>query len=120
MWNLEGQELRSFPGDNNWVTNITFGFNDQLLVAGSKDGKVRLWNLQGKLLDTLEGHRSKITHLGFSSDGKKLASTADNEAAILWNFDLDDLLVRGCNWLHDYLTNNLNVSDDDRRLCEDI
>lgn len=120
LWNLEGQELRSFPGDNNWVTNITFGFNDQLLVAGSKDGKVRLWNLQGKLLDTLEGHRSKITHLGFSSDGKKLASTADNEAAILWNFDLDDLLVRGCNWLHDYLTNNLNVSDDDRRLCEDI
>lgn len=120
LWNLEGQEMQTIPGDDLKVNSISFGLKDQLLATGSLDGKVRLWNLQGKLLDTLEGHRNQITHLGFSSDGKKLASTADNEAAILWNFDLDDLLVRGCNWLHDYLTHNPNVSEKDRRLCEDI
>lgn len=39
---------------------------------------------------------------------------------ILWKLNLDDLMARGCDWLHDYLTTNPNVSDSDRRLCDGI
>ena len=45
----------------------------------------------------------------------------------LWRLDehldnrlLDDLQVRGCDWVRDYLQNNPNVSDSDRALCVGI
>jgi hypothetical protein len=35
---------------------------------------------------------------------------------ILWNFDLNDLLVRGCAWLNDYLKNpNANIKPEENR-----
>jgi hypothetical protein len=34
-----------------------------------------------------------------------------------WNWNLDDLLVRGCDRLRDYLKTNPNVSQSDRALC---
>jgi hypothetical protein len=34
--------------------------------------------------------------------------------------DLDDLLVRGCNWVRDYLQTNPNVSESDRSLCDGV
>jgi hypothetical protein len=37
---------------------------------------------------------------------------------ILWNFNLDSLMELGCSWVHDYLKNNPNVSQSDRRLCD--
>lgn len=39
---------------------------------------------------------------------------------MLWNLDLDDLLFQGCEWLHGYLKNNPNVSEEDRGVCDDI
>ena len=37
------------------------------------------------------------------------------------DLDLDDLLVRGCEWLQDYLRNpNAILSAEDRMLCDDI
>ena len=38
----------------------------------------------------------------------------------MWNQDLDYLLVRGCDWARDYLKYNAKLSDEDRRLCDDI
>jgi hypothetical protein len=38
----------------------------------------------------------------------------------LWNLDLEDLLVRGCDRLRDYLKTNPNVSQSDRTLCDGI
>ncbi|MDF5725909.1 MAG: hypothetical protein PUP91_36780 [Rhizonema sp. PD37] len=35
-----------------------------------------------------------------------------------WNFDIDDLLKKGCDHLHDYLQNNPNVNPEDKRLCD--
>ena len=37
-----------------------------------------------------------------------------------FSMDLDDLLVRSCKWLHGYLKNNPNVSEEDRGICDDI
>jgi hypothetical protein len=36
---------------------------------------------------------------------------------ILWNLDMENLLIRGCKWLQEYLKTNSNVSEEDRRTC---
>ena len=46
------------------------------------------------------------------------SGTADG--VLFWNFNLDDLVVRGCNWVQDYLKNNPNVDKSDRHLCDDV
>lgn len=36
-----------------------------------------------------------------------------------WDLDLNDLLLRGCEWLSPYLKNNPNVREADCVVCDD-
>ena len=83
-----------------------------VLIAPSNSG-----SLDGELLKTLEGHADTIRSINFSPDGKTLASASDDDTVKLWNLDLDDLVERGCHWLHDYLTTNSTLTDAERQLC---
>ncbi|NEO02959.1 MAG: hypothetical protein F6K50_48850, partial [Moorea sp. SIO3I7] len=56
----------------------------------------------------------------FSPDGNSLVWTSRNGKVILWNLNLDYLLLRGCNWVRDYLENNPNIEESDRHLCDNI
>jgi WD40 repeat protein len=80
-----------------------------------------VWNLAtGKVISTLTGHNSWVRSVSFSPDGKTLASGSHDKTIKVWNLDLDNLLVRGCDWVRDYLKNSPNVSESDKRLCDDI
>lgn len=68
----------------------------------------------------LEGHSGAVNSVRFSPDGKTIASANDDGTMILWNLDSNDLLMRSCNWVRDYLKNNPNVSKSDRHLCDGI
>ena len=57
--------------------------------------------------------------MSFSPDGETVASASAGGTVKLWNFDLDDLLARSCDWLHDYLVNNPKVNPEQRALCPD-
>jgi hypothetical protein len=35
----------------------------------------------------------------------------------LWDLDFEDLMAKGCEWLHDYLSPNPNAIDGDREMC---
>lgn len=74
-----------------------------------------------KELNQFQGYQGPVWGVSFSPDGKTIATASSDKTARLWPVEnLDQLLVRGCNWLHDYLQNNPNLSESDKHLCDDI
>ena len=120
LWNKDGTLRTTFYGHLGRVTSVRFHPDGKTLVSASADNTLKIWSLDGSLLRTLEGNRSSVNSMSFSPDGKTLASASNEKVVILWNFDLDDLLARGCVWLHDYLKNpNANIKpEENRHICD--
>jgi WD40 repeat protein len=74
---------------------------------------------------TLSGHTADVNSANFSPDGTKIVTASADKTARLWgridslDTNLDRLLKRSCNKLHDYLSTNPNVKQEDRDLCKD-
>ncbi|MEG4857213.1 WD40 repeat domain-containing protein [Microcoleus sp. K1-B6] len=102
------------------VYGVSFSPDGKTLAYGTDDPGVKLWDLNTGNIITLDGHTNGVYSISFSPDGKTLASGSGDATVILWNLDFDDLLVRSCNWVRPYLQNNLNVSEDDKKLCDGI
>ncbi len=122
LWNVaDRREISTLYGHSEIVFSISFSSDGTLLASGSHDKTIKLWNVaDGSELATLQGHSDVITSVSFSPDGTLLASGSGDRTVKLWHLDLDDLLVRGCEWLHGYLKTNPNVSEADRTVCDDI
>ena len=121
LWKVDGTLVATLlKGSSDSVTSVAFSPDGLLVASGSYDHKVKLWSRSGTLLKTLTGHKDSVMSVSFSPDGKVLASAGRDNRVILWNLDLDDLLVRGCDWVGDYLRTNPNVSHRDRRLCDGV
>ena len=121
LWNLQGQLLQEFKGHQGWVSSVSFSPDGKTIATASLDGTARLWNLQGQLLQEFIGHQGTVLSVSFSPDGKTIATASYDNTARLWPVEnLDQLLVRGCNWLHGYLQNNSNLSESDKHICDDI
>ena len=121
LWKVDGTLVATLlKGSSDSVTSVSFSPDGLLIASGSYDHKVKLWSRSGTLLKTLTGHKDSVMSVSFSPDGKVLASAGRDNRVILWNLDLDDLLVRGCDLVGDYLRTNPNVSDRDRRLCDGV
>ncbi|NEP25921.1 caspase family protein [Moorena sp. SIO3I6] len=116
LWNLEGKPLDTLTGHSADVTNVTLSPDGQTIASASNDNMVKLWNLEGKLLHTLTGHSAPVNSVAFSPDGKTIASASSDNTVILWNFDLDDLVAKSCNWLHDYLVTHKD-EEELREIC---
>ena len=56
----------------------------------------------------------------WSPDSQKIYAFDSDYKQVVWNLDFNNLLIQGCSWLHDYLKNNSDVSDRDRKMCDEI
>jgi WD40 repeat protein len=122
LWNAEGELQAKLDAHLGPVRAARFSNDGQRIATVADDGSARLWDLKGRTLAILEGHEAAINDVNFSPDGRQLLTAAKDGTARIWPIEtLDELLVRGCNWLRDYLTYNADRLDDrDVQLCQDI
>ncbi|MBE8969174.1 PD40 domain-containing protein [Nostocales cyanobacterium LEGE 12452] len=121
LWMLNGQLLQEFKGHQGLVCCVSLSPDGKTIATASFDETARLWMLNGQLLQEFKGHQDGVNSVSFSPDGKTIATASADNTARLWPVEnLDRLLVRGCNWLHDYLQNNPNLGESDKHLCDDI
>ncbi|MEA5625383.1 hypothetical protein [Nostoc sp. UHCC 0251] len=121
LWRRDGTLLKTLlKGYSDSLNAVTFSPNGELLAAASWDSTVKLWSREGKLIKSLNGHRAGVLSISFSPDGQTLASASADNTIILWNLDIDNLLVRGCDWVGNYLKHNRNLEEHDRILCDGI
>ncbi|KST65217.1 nSTAND1 domain-containing NTPase [Mastigocoleus testarum] len=118
LWNRQGQLLHTFK-NNGSVKSVVFSPDSQIIAFASED-TVKFLDRQGQLLHTFKGHTGFINSVVFSPDGQTIASASNDNTVKLWSLDLDDVMTRGCDWVRDYLTNNPNISEEDRKICDGI
>ena len=122
LWNAKGQLLRALD-HNAPVVSIAFSSDGKTIASAGTDNTIKLWTVEGKLQQTLIANTSELTSVAFSPDGKTLASGSTDKTVILWNLaelQRDKLMASGCDWLRDYLKNNLKLENSDRALCDGI
>ncbi|MDP8933339.1 MAG: AAA-like domain-containing protein [Cyanobacteriota bacterium] len=119
IWSKDGTPL-SILKHTSGLTNISFSPDSQMLLSASTDKMVRLWNIDGTLLKTLKGNNDAVWSASFSPDGKAIASASADGTVMLWNFNLDDLLLQGCNGARNYFQTNPIANPNNRHLCDGI
>ncbi|UNU24673.1 LpqB family beta-propeller domain-containing protein [Microcoleus vaginatus] len=119
IWSKDGKPL-SILKHTSGLTNISFSPDSQMLLSASTDKMVRLWNIDGTLLQTLKGNKDAVWSASFSPDGKAIATASADGTVMLWNFNLDDLLVQGCNVARNNFQTNPIANQNNRHLCDGI
>ena len=106
IWDVRsGEELNKLIGHEGWIFSAVFSADGGRIVTASGDKTARAWDVQsGQELRKFVGHRSVVKAARFSPDGQEIITASVDKTAGIWRLEsLDELMVRGCNWLHNYL-----------------
>jgi WD40 repeat protein len=123
VWDIPNKLFVPFKKFHSQVLSASFSPDGQRLVTVAEDGIPRIWDISGNLLAELKGHRSDVysASASFSPDGQRIVTASLDGTVRVWQVEnLDALLRRGCDWLHDYLTNNPKATESDKQLCNPV
>ncbi|MBD1877302.1 CHAT domain-containing protein [Coleofasciculus sp. FACHB-T130] len=122
LWDLSGKQLKEFKGHIGPVQKLRWSKDDKLLATAGSDSTARLWDVSGPQVAVFKGHKGEVKSIDFSLDGKLLATSGQDGTVKLWRIEgLDELMVRGCAWVHDYLNNqDSKLTLKERQVCHGI
>jgi len=91
-------------GHTTSIESVRFNSNEELVVAGSFSGALKIWDLEGaKSLRTLTGHKAGIKSLDFHPYGNYIASGSADCNVKLW-----DVRRKGCIYTYKSHTDAVN------------
>jgi WD40 repeat protein len=102
LWRLDGTLIATLTGHNGAVNSVNFSYDNEIVVSGSQDQTIKVWKKDGTPMTTLSGHSSAVPSVNFIPNSQLIASASKDSKVILWSWNLDDLLIRGCQWLQNY------------------
>jgi katanin p80 WD40 repeat-containing subunit B1 len=83
---------------------VRFGQTEELVVAGSASGALKIWDLEAaRLIRTLTGHKAGLTCADFHPYGDFLASGSADKNLKLW-----DIRRKGCIFTYKGHANRVN------------
>ncbi len=91
LWNLKGEELRTFSGHSKKITALAYSPNGRSVLTGSRDGTTKLWNLQNQELQVITGHEKGVFAVAYSPDGQTILTGSEDHTAKLWNLQGEEL-----------------------------
>lgn len=110
LWDRNGNLRQELKGHARSVYQVDFSPDGETIATSGSEGTVRLWNQTGTLLAEYESEAGEIYGISFNPTGDVLATAGADGMVRLWAVeDLDQLLLRGCNWLKDYLASHPNA-----------
>ena len=109
VWQIEGGvRLFELRHNNQWVHDIAFSPDGELIATGSSDGRIRLFqSSNGQLISTVEAHPDSILSVAFSNDGQSIATSSYDKTVAIWDLSdprsvLQQQKLQGHSWwVHD-------------------
>ena len=84
LWDLNGIELVTFSGHEDWLNSAFFSPDGNHIITASRDKTVRVWDITGKLEKILKGHGSNVWFSSFLADNQSIMSVGDDKTVRLW------------------------------------
>lgn len=89
---LQYSLVRTLEGHEDWVTDVTFSPDGQIIISTSLDGTSKLWNNNGILLKTISDNSDneenrEVWSVGFSPDGKVIATANQDKTVKIFSLD---------------------------------
>ncbi len=127
VWDVSGQLLTEWSAHQGKLLDVCFSLDWQRVATVGNNYTVILWDFSGRKLAEWHTPKTELTSIGFSQDGKYLVAGGENSMVYLWRVEsLDELLVRGCEWLQDYFLTHpeelekLEVSQHQNSVVENV
>ena len=121
VWDISGKPIAELKGHQSDVNHASFSADAKSVVTVSSDGTAKVWDVVREQVtaEFRDESGSMFTDAVFSENGQQIITVSSTGNVQTWPLEsLDQLMVRGCRWLSDYL--KYGPDDSNRTLCDSV